>query len=68
MDRELVLKELRKVLALGQEFFKGLDYLRTYDQKIEKEIKDLIEDGDEEFTILNNDFMQLFNDLRIDVI
>ena len=63
MNRELVLKESREVLALGQQFLKGIQHLRTYDETIADEIEELILEGDEEFIALNNDFAQLFEDL-----
>ena len=63
MDRELVLKESKEVLALGQQFLKGIQHLQTYDETIADEIEELILEGDEEFIALNNDFAQLFEDL-----
>lgn len=63
MDRELVLKESKEVLALGQQFLKGIQHLQTYDKTIVYEIEELVSEGDEEFVAINNDFAQLFKDL-----
>ena len=63
MDKELVLKESKEVLALGQGFLEGLIKLRAYDKDMAKEIENLIDDGDEEFTTLKRDFQELLSDL-----
>jgi len=64
MDRELVLKESRETLAAGQLYLTGLQKLRAYDESIADEINLLIENGDEEFIALNDEFMTLLEALE----
>ena len=64
MDREQILKESRETLAAGQLYLVGLQKLRAYDESIAEEIEALIENGDEEFAALNDEFMTLLEALE----
>lgn len=66
MTREEVIELTRKSLSLGQAFYASLEELRnTVSEETAEMIDQLIDYGDEELVLLNEEFMDLFDKLEM---